>query len=101
MRVSQAGCGPQGRSGPAAGRVSNSAANPLRTAFYSAAGRVGQIVSKTLIDMIFSVLTGGSSGAEKRLFPALREMPADPAACRPATDFAVPRLPPAARPITA
>src|SRR6267378_5558352 len=92
MRNSQAGCDPQGRSGPSAGRVPNSPANPLPTAFYSAAGRLGQIVYKLLIGRVFSTLTGGASGAERRFLPEGREVRADRAACRRATDFANHRL---------
>src|ERR1700737_4207093 len=75
MRNSQAEHNPQGRWGASRGRVSNSPAIPLPAAFYSAAVGLGQIVSKLLIQNIFSTLGGASSGAEERFFPALREMP--------------------------
>ena len=53
----------------------NSPANPLPTAFYSAAGRLAQIVSKLLIGNIFSM----SGGALR----ALKSVPSLPAAeCR-------------------
>jgi hypothetical protein len=61
MRNSQAGYGPKRR-------VSNSPANPLPPAFYSAAGRLGQIVSKLMIGIVFSALTGALR-ALKRVFP--------------------------------
>jgi len=88
MRNSQAEYDPQGRSGASRGRVSNSAVIPLSAAFYSAAARLGQIVSKLLIGSIFSMSRGGISGAEKRFLPEGREVRADRAACRGGTDFA-------------
>src|SRR6202022_5100390 len=75
MRNSQAGCDPQGRCGRSRDRVSNSPAIPLAAAFYSAAVGLGQIVSKLVIQNIFSTPGGAFSGAEERFLPALREMP--------------------------
>src|SRR6266436_5815998 len=92
MRNSQAGYDPQGRSGASRGRVSNSAANPLPTAFYSAAARLGQIVSKLLIRNISSMSRGGALGAEKGFLPEGREARADRAAGRRSSDFAKHRL---------
>jgi hypothetical protein len=88
MRNSQADSTPGGDGGPSRDRVSNSPANPLPTAFYSAAARLGQIVSKLLIGSIFSMSRGGISGAERRFLPEGREVRADRAACRGGTDFA-------------
>ena len=83
---------PRGDGGPSRGRVSNSPANPLPTAFYSAAARLGQIVSKLLISNIFSMPRGGTLGAEKRFVPEGREVRADRAASRRGADFANHRL---------
>ena len=55
--------------------MSNSPAIPLPTAFYSAAGRLGQIVSKFLIGNMFSMSRGP--------LWALKSVPSLPAAeCR-------------------
>src|SRR5438128_10615045 len=72
MRTPQARCDPQGRPARLQTQVSNSPANPLPTAFYSAAARLGHIVSKLLIYRILSTSRGGPSGAEKRFSPAGR-----------------------------
>jgi hypothetical protein len=64
------------RNTQARGRVPNSGANQLPTAFYgpnSAAGGLGQIVSKLLIYNLFLMLRGGFSRVETRFFPADRE----------------------------
>src|SRR5437899_5564786 len=92
MSNSQADPTPGGDVGPSRGRVSNSPANPLPTAFYSAAARLGQIVSKLLIDHIFSMSRWGTSGAEKRFLPEGREVRADRAGCRRGSGFANHRL---------
>ena len=92
MRNSQADPTHKGGGGRSRGRVSNSPANPLPTAFYSAAARLGQIVSKLLIRNIFSMSRGGALGAEKGFLPEGREVRADRAACRGGTDFANHRL---------
>ena len=63
------------------GRPPNSPANSLPTAFFgsktvrnSAAGRVGQIVCKSLIYNGYPTLGGRSPEAKKYFFPAGREM---------------------------
>src|SRR5438093_6490946 len=92
MRKSQADPTPGGDAGPSRSRVSNSPAIPLPMALYSAAARLGQIVFKLLIRIIFSMPRGGPSGAEKRFLPEGREVRADRAACRSGTHFANHRL---------
>src|ERR1700730_10208063 len=60
----------------------NSAANPLPTPQNSAAGRLGQIVSKLLIFLYSWMLEGQFSGGKMRFLPDGREMPTGSASAR-------------------
>src|SRR5713101_72200 len=76
----------------ARGRVSNSAANSLPASENSAAVKLAQIAPKMLMSNQFSALRGCFLAAQRRFFPAGREMRRSPDSPAPSREWRIMRL---------